>query len=181
VDRLFYAVAGQYQGRYRELRVIGDKKGDGSSLMIQRDPTLLPRLEARLPMPLRILYVTRNPFDNISTAGLRGRRDRPLGDAVAGFKRRYAVSERIREQPIPGRFLDVRSGEFVADPTGELDRICSFMELGASRDYLEACANIVNNRPSVTRGRVEWSDEAIEAVNRLIDRHDFLAGYSFEH
>jgi hypothetical protein len=83
--RYEYRVPGQWQGRWRRLRVIGDKKGGASTRRLQRSPELLEGLRATVRVPLRIVHVTRSPFDNIAAIHLmkRGRRsDATLEDAV---------------------------------------------------------------------------------------------------
>ncbi|MCA1614387.1 MAG: sulfotransferase, partial [Acidobacteria bacterium] len=62
-----YEVPGQWQGRRRSLRVIGDKKGGGSTMRLGADPRLLARLRRTVGVPVKLVHVVRNPFDNIST------------------------------------------------------------------------------------------------------------------
>ena len=50
-----FAVPGQWQGKYRKLRVIGDKKGGGSSRALAEDPDLLGRLRATLDLEMRFM------------------------------------------------------------------------------------------------------------------------------
>ena len=62
-----YEVPGQWQGRFSDLRVIGDKKGGTSSMLIGRRPGMLLQLEKTVPHPVRFIHVVRNPYDNIAT------------------------------------------------------------------------------------------------------------------
>ena len=62
-----YAVRGQGQGRYRQLKVIGDKKGAGTTSQLNKHRDLLRVLSGRLGKPLRVIHVYRNPYDNIAT------------------------------------------------------------------------------------------------------------------
>ena len=47
--------------------VIGDKKGGGTTKMLAQDSTLLKRLERIVEMPVDLIHVIRDPYDNIST------------------------------------------------------------------------------------------------------------------
>ncbi len=46
-----YEVPGQFQGRYRRLRVLGDKRGNSTAMELSRWPELLDRVAARRAGP----------------------------------------------------------------------------------------------------------------------------------
>ena len=62
-----YGVPNQWQGRFDRLEVIGDKKGGRSSTHLLRQPEALDQLRRVVGLPLRLVHVVRNPFDNIAT------------------------------------------------------------------------------------------------------------------
>lgn len=62
-----YAVPNQWQGRFERLRVIGDKKGGVSTRRLRARPELLQRLAETVGLPVKVIHVVRNPYDNIST------------------------------------------------------------------------------------------------------------------
>jgi hypothetical protein len=62
-----FQVPGQWQGRSQDLRIIGDKQGDGAVLRLKARPWLLDRLRRTVACRVRFLHVVRNPYDNIST------------------------------------------------------------------------------------------------------------------
>ena len=70
-----YQVPNGWQGRFETLRVIGDKRGDSAALWLGLHPDLLARLNSTTGVPLRLVHVVRNPFDNIAGlhAGTVGR------------------------------------------------------------------------------------------------------------
>jgi len=61
-----YAVPKGWQGQVRQLRVIGAKSGEKTSLRLGRDPGELNGLRRLVGAPVRLLHVTRNPFDCIA-------------------------------------------------------------------------------------------------------------------
>ena len=82
-----YHVPGQHQGRFDELRVVGDSRAGWSTRRLFDDPTLLHRLEELMrPSVVKFIHVVRNPFDNISTMMIRGERtqDNALDVYLAG-------------------------------------------------------------------------------------------------
>ena len=67
-----YAVPGQWQGRYAQLAVVGDKRGRATTARLATDPDLFDRLAATVKVPVSVLQVVRDPFDNIATMWRRG-------------------------------------------------------------------------------------------------------------
>jgi Sulfotransferase family/Glycosyltransferase sugar-binding region containing DXD motif len=175
-----YAVPGQWQGSVRRLRVIGSKHGDRTSSRLGRNPEELGLLKRRVRVPLRLLHVTRNPYDMIArmasmTRG--GTPERTVADAVEHVERLARVNEQVIARE---RVLTVRHEEFVADPGAGLRRICDFLRVEPEPEWLQACARLVFPSPQQARDVVEWTAEDREAVERLISAHDFFAGYGWE-
>jgi hypothetical protein len=76
--------------------------------------------------------------------------------------------------------LDVRHEDFVASPQSELTRICSFLELTATEDYLEACAAIVFKEPRQSRFSIDWTPEQLRQIQARMQSYSFLTGYTFQ-
>jgi hypothetical protein len=173
-----YTVPNQWQGRYRDLRVIGDKKGGGSSREFHANPELLDMLAAAVPIRRKFIHVIRNPFDNISTISKRMTPD--LRMAVALYFRMAQsvadVSRRLSKDDV----FDLKHEELILRPKQLLSDLCRFLGEEASPDYLDDCASIVREAPHKSRLTVEWTPEQKQKVQRHIDNFSFLAGYSFE-
>ena len=173
-----YEVPGQWQGRFSELRVIGDKKGGSSSMLLSRKPGLLERLKQALPERLRVIHVTRNPYDNIATMSRKDTRD------LAGAVRLYlelcrvnrAVSQALGEEAVH----HLRHEDLIAEPRAVLGRLCAFLGVPASEAWLAACARTVAQNPHRSRSEVQWPPQARAAIDRAIAEFDFLRGYSFD-
>jgi hypothetical protein len=171
-----YQVPGEWQGRHRRIHVIGDKMGASTNRQLQRRPELAQRLRALVRVPVRMIHVTRNPYDNIATMA------RYSGDSLPVtvdeyFSLCHGVAQlRARE---PSSVLDVRHEALIADPRSTLRGVCDFLGLDPSPAYVEACASIVFDAPRRTRFDVEWSDALIGEVSDRLGEHSFLAGYSF--
>jgi hypothetical protein len=176
-----YAVPGQWQGRFRRLRVVGDKDGARDNMILNRRPELLDRLERVMRARVRILHVVRNPYDTLATFL---KRDRAMGgsatvdEALALAVQALEAAEGIMRRVPAERVLTVRHEAFVSDPRQGMRKLCAFLGVDAPEDYVEACAGIVFAVPRKTREGVTWSPEHIEFVqDKLIARFDFLAGY----
>lgn len=176
-----YAVPGTWQGRHRRLRVIGDKKAGGSSLLLDRSPDLLSRLRRTVEVPVRVIHVVRNPFDNIATMALhsaRGRRVDLLVEADHYFMRCETVA-RVEGELTSDELFRTSHEEFVEKPWATLDALVRWLGLDPEPEHLAAC--VASVRPSAHRSRhkVEWSPEIRHAVERRMGTLPFLAGYSF--
>jgi hypothetical protein len=174
-----YAVPGQWQGKFRHIRIIGDKKGEGSTLRLRANPELLRRLRNVVGVPVKIIHVVRNPYDNISTIATRRRLS--LQDAIAHY---FALCDTVAttKTQIPNTDLfEIRHEAFVANPHGLLQELCRFLGMEATDDYLEACAGIVFQAPRQTRTGAQWYYELIRLVQDNIARFPFLQGYRYEN
>jgi Sulfotransferase family len=173
-----YDIPGQFQGRYERLRVLGDKRARSSALQIAEQPRLLDRVRREVGVPLKVLHVTRNPFDNIATEARRHKMS--LADATRWYEQICEAVDRVRPLLDGSELLDVRYEAFAADPRGSLTEICRFIDVEPSAEYLEACAAIVWPSTNRTRDAVPWTPAERNGVERLIEKFDVLGSYTFE-
>jgi len=180
-----YTVPGQWQGRFRRLEVIGDKKGGRSTRRLAESPALLGRLQRAVGVPVRFVHVQRHPLDNIATMFLR----RPdlsqapdpeaaLSATVDTYTLLCDTVARVKSTVGADSMLDLRSEDLLACPAGELTRLVGFLGLDAPGDYLEACAGILYAAPNRTRDRAPWTPALRARVAALTGRFDFLGAYS---
>lgn len=173
-----YSVPGQWQGRYARLDVIGDKKAAGSSLLIRRDPSILQRLQDLVRVPVRVIHVVRNPFDNIATMLRRGRGG--LTPTINSYFRLCEAPVIARSRLSSDNFVTVRHEHFLGDPRGALAKLCRFLGVDPPADFLHAAAQRVLPSPRRSRHQASWTPEAIRNVEQRMTSFDFLAGYSYD-
>jgi Sulfotransferase family len=181
-NKYLYGVEGQWQGRTRTLRVLGDKFSDRTTKRIGKNPEALPAFAREVGLPLRLIHVVRNPFDMVARIA-KSKLEEGSGEerrerATAYVGRLAELNDELiaaDEYPV----LTVRHESLVDDPQRELARMCEFLGVEAEPGYLDACAAIVFRSPQRTRDLLEWSPEQIAAVDRVIGRHAFFAGYTF--
>jgi hypothetical protein len=170
-----YAVPGQWQGRYRRLRVIGDKKGGRSARRLQADPELLSRLRELAGVPLRLVVNTRNPWDNI--ARIASRKRLGLDEAIARY---FVYAEGVAHaihSAAPDEAILFSHEDFVADPAAWLRRLAAFLGVESPAGWAESCASRVFESPRQARDEVEWTEPRRARVAEGVARFDFLAGY----
>lgn len=173
-----YEVPGQWQGRWRTLRVIGDKKGGNSTRRLDDRPQLLDQVRKVAGVPIRVVHVTRNPFDNIATMARRNRRD--LDDATTAYEGLVATVGRVRAELEPAELVDLRHEDLLAAPRDFLERLCGHVDLEIDDGYVEACSGLLFERPNKSRTGGDWTPERRARVEALIDATPFLAGYAFD-
>jgi hypothetical protein len=174
-----YVVPNQWQGKFRTLKVIGDKRGGLSTRSLALDPALLTRLRQTVGAKLRVIHIVRNPYDNIATICLR-RADQSLEKSIHEY---FALCRKvgdIKSRLEPAELIEMRHEAFVADPRGGLTDYCRLLGLDAPPDYLEDCAGTVFEAPRRTRFKVEWAAADIENVARQMEAFPFLVGYHFD-
>jgi len=176
VDRggYFYNVQNQWQGRYRDLKVIGDKYG-ADGLRIGENDRLWLRLQHLAGGCVRFLHVVRNPYDIISS--MRKRRNMSLEQRADLFFIKAEQAARSITRIGAQAVLEVRHESFVTDVRSELNRVCSFLGVQTTADYLDDCAAIVYSSPRQSRFSSPWTPELIASVAERMQAFDFLDGY----
>lgn len=179
-------VPGQWQGRSQRLRVIGDKKGDYSSVRLLRRPELFDQLRQLVEVPVQVVHVVRNPLDNIATMFRKGdashsdrARRSSLADAVADYFSLCEVCLRLMAAT-PGRFLSVHLEALIEQPGSTLEALCAHLGVSCSQEYQEACAGILFPSPRRSRDTAPWTPELIREVEERSRRFGFLSRYRLE-
>lgn len=182
-----YQVPNQWQGRFERLSLIGDKKGGLSTLRLDSKPGLLRKLRETVGVEVKFVHVVRNPYDNISTMlrdGITNRNleshERGLRYSIEDYFHRCAVVRDLKERTQDTDMFDLRHESLVEDPGLHLGRLCNFLDLEYSEQYLQDCASIVFESPTKSRYKVAWDADSIRTVRGRISEFDFLRGYSYE-
>lgn len=173
-----YAVPGQWQGKFSELKVIGDKKGGMTSLQIFRQPELINRLARTVRVPLRLVHIVRNPFDNIATMHRRSGRD--IATCTTRYFEHCRGSAIAMQSVGQDGSVTLRHEDFIADARGSMQMLSSFLGCAGPEDFLSATAALVRPASNPTRASAPWTDAEKGVVNERIHEFPFLEGYSFD-
>ncbi len=172
-----YEVEGQWQGRFRTLKVIGDKKGGVSAMRLTARPELLQQLADRVRLPIKLVRVLRNPFDNIATISRKDRMS--VDDAIDFYFDLHDTNNRVRDDD-PERVHTFRHEDLLKDPHAKITGMCHFVDLEPETDYLDACANLLFDSPNRARDKVEWSPAQRSRVEAEIAKRPLLREYTFD-
>jgi hypothetical protein len=188
-----------WQGRFRTLKVIGDKAGGSTSRVYRDHPKLFLQIYRSLVdtvrVPVRVIHVVRNPYDMIATRLLyrmssikrqkaqfnstnKTRNDKVIYQAFQGlYKEVMAVHDMMEACNLT--VLEIHNEEFIHNPRKEMKSVCEFLGLGCSESYLNMCEQMTYKNVSRTRDSVEWTTE----IKGLIETHmlqlPFFKRYSF--
>ena len=181
-------VPGQWQGRYNKLQVIGASKAGPSTQRLGKHPDLIDRLRRTVAKgtarrdtgaksDVKLIHVIRNPYDPISLMMMRSGRSQQ--DAIAHYFAYCRTLASIRAQTKPSHLFSVRYEELINEPRETVTKVCEFLNLTATDDYLDACLRILSPRPQQSRHQVDWNAENIDLVQQQIGQFDFLDGYAY--
>ena len=76
--------------------------------------------------------------------------------------------------------LEVHNHELVSHPEDTILKLCRFLEIECSSDYVKSCASKVFPELSRTRFNVDWSEEVKKLVQEHIRKYPFFRKYSYD-
>ena len=196
-------VSGGWQGRFTKLKVIGDKSGGQASKRYKNSPAMFVdayhQLQKTVGVPVRAIHVVRNPYDMISTEVLywRSNFNRPhLIKLNATEEHKYSnikslafhidrtlalmksAQTMIRDCNLT--VLEIHNVDFVHNPRDTMQRVCDFLDLECSEDYLQLSSNKAYTSVSRTRLLVEWPNNQRKRVFAEMHKYPSFKQYTFE-
>ncbi len=180
----FYGVPDQWQGRFTKLKVIGDKHGGGATLRIMAWPRILERLQKKVQVPVKIIHVFRNPFDNITTMARRAaENENSEPDLSLQIDKYFELCETVmtvRKNYRQFEMIEIKQEGFIQDPSGTLSQLCQFLNLEPNDEYLKACAGIVYTSRNKSRNNLDWPKEMRQRVETRMPEFPYLKEYRFD-
>ncbi|KFI23328.1 sulfotransferase family protein [Nitrosococcus oceani] len=176
-----YFVPNAWQGNYTRIRVLGDKKGGGTSRILNQNPALLDQLYECFAEKLHVISIIRNPFDNLSAMAYRRQRTIDNGLIDHYFRNASAILK-VRSRLPDEQFLLLRHEDFVLDPQLYLERLFAFLGCSAPPPLLGNCIRIINPVSHARRYKTAWPAKAKKKVLERMATAEFSAlfrGYRF--
>lgn len=174
-----YAIDGLWQGRYRNLKVIGDKKGGGSSRHLQAKPNIIEKLRKEMELPIKLIHIVRHPLDNIATHKRKWSVQPSLQEAIDSYFRRVEANAKLQSEVEEHEWCELSHEQFIENPEASLTTLIEFLEVEPHEDYIKAAASKVFNSPSNSRNKIDWPQEMIDQVAERSQKYDFLKDYEF--
>ena len=171
-----YSIDGQYQGKVKRLRVLGDKKGNGTIRIIRKYPEVLTLLD-KFKVPVKFIHVIRNPYDNIATRAKRN--NTSLRFAAKGYFKNMEVITRIT-QNTTFEVQHVLLEDLIYKPEATLNSLITSLDLERpTENYLNACKERLFSKPKETRFDYSWDPMLVNFISKKIKHYEFLK--RFQH
>ena len=202
----YVIVPNQWQASCESLQVIGIKNSLPLAETLATEDTLQKLMENLKKIGIRrlkFIFTVRNPYDMIATDVIYWAKNKRLRtvtpndiNKILDYKVRISfpdmckASAKIFELMKPNRlifpttsnkniFLN-RHEDVVASPTKQLSKLCKFLKVPVTRDYLDDCASVIRKNANKSRYELDWSDEQKEEVAKIIRKYDFFSNYSWD-
>jgi len=177
-DSYDYTIEDEWQGKWDEIHVIGDKSGGLTTRMIAGDFSLAAQLIDRVQLPVKWVHVIRNPFDMISTSCKR-KRTKPSRNACRILLQRCRINERIINSVGRGNVATIRHENLLRSPKIVIRQLCKFLGLEQYNNYVKNAASIVYSEAHQSRHEVSWPKSLIKFLEAGIGSVPHLRGYSW--
>lgn len=165
----------EWNGRHKDLKVIGDKCGWDC---LDR-PKSTETLERRLGIPVKTICLLRNPFDLISSMYLGHKKSRKRKDEPSLVKQIEDIkilTERL-DSLINSNTLVVKLEDLIFNPIDNIKNIFKFLTLNEYLPTLLAAQGVLFKSPKSQRNRVPWKRKEVSEVFNLINKYEFYKGY----
>jgi hypothetical protein len=176
-----YAIPGEWNGRFKQLLVIGDKKGGGSSKFFSKKPEVFDSVGLTIGLPVKYVHVMRNPYDMISTL-FRKSQNPKTGDiriAIEKFIKRIERTDKIKKSINGVDWHDMYHEEVLAKPEETITSLFRFLGLDVPEGFIENCKKVIYPNPHKSRFDVTWTAEDIDFVANELARFDHFSCYSY--
>ena len=188
-----------HQGTYvSHVDVIGDKNGGHTGALLYHDPLewdkIINKLKSLVNIPFKVIYVIRNPYDNIASGQLYKSKSYHMssvrrsnetfdiggGKVLAGqIDRHFAVHKAIMDakEQYNMDMLEVHGKDLVEDPHATITKLCNFLGVSCSDTYIQGCSDTLFKTESKTRYKIKWTKDLISKVEDYIIKYDNLLRY----
>ena len=187
-----FNIDGSWQGRFTELKVIGDKSGRSAVVEYIKDRD--QQLAATVNVPIKVLQVVRNPLDMIATKVLFTGSPTKTTKVNATVEHKYRNFGLINKaathfvnftKEIIGMIydvglspLEVHCEDLISHPSKTISDICQFLDLECSPDYLQMCVDKTFKNVSESRHLVDWDPNTLPSLIEQLRSFPFFKKYN---
>lgn len=172
-------------GKTEHLQVIGDKKGSGTTQQLIKDIHALDTFSDFVQLPLKIIHVTRNPFDIITTkAGYKDLKTVPVtANSIAESSAVIYAEAKMNQQLIDAGLNNIHSFShecLVENPEATLQKLFDFLDLEINTSFIQQISKNLFGQVNQSRKKYAWSAAEIQQVNDSIIQLPIFSNYSYE-
>ena len=177
-DQRYISVPNQYQGRFKQLKVIGVKLSLLNTIILLEDNILenFKRKLEKSKIALKFIFTVRNPYDIVATI----KRIRPNKNGYSIVMNACERNMRVLKQIDTREIFISRHEDMVKDPSEQLTKLCDFLRVPIPTGYLEDCASQIAEECYRSRFEYDWPKDEKQKVASLIKKYNFFSGYDWD-
>ena len=179
----YLLVPNQYQGRFESPKVIGIKHSYHNVECLSNNTVLKDfkkKIEER-GINLKFILAVRNPYDMSSLRARKLKRERQTVDNGIKFIKRLSKGNmEIRKHIHPKDVFISKHEDMLENPSQHLTKLCDFLQVQVSPDYLDSCTSRIVRDPHRRRFEFDWTLKERKEVASLIEEYDFFSGYDWD-
>ena len=180
------------------ISVIGDKSGGMTAQVFRKNRkhfiSLYQDLQNTVQMPIHVIHVVHNPYDNIATMLLYNEHQKFSVNETHKYEDEEGLDNQINSYfhqvrsvvkmigELKLQVTEVHSKEFIANPKATLRRLCLRLvrHINCSGEYLHTCAErTLPQNLSVDHCMVKWTPSLIDKVHHNMQKYKHQQRYSF--
>ena len=192
------------QGQFEDhIDIIGDKSGRHLSMLLYDETYNISKtfgiLRKQLRMDIYVIRVVRNPYDNIATHAIyhsndqsnklkkmRGLRntslievsEKTLSKSSVEYFRLYYASEKVKAAA--DKTTDIHCSDLIGNPREAMVKLCNFLDIQCSEDYISKCASHVFTEESHTSKLINWPPEVKDNIQNKLDSIPIFKAYNYK-
>ena len=177
-SKKYVFVPDQYQGRFKQLKVVGIKASmkNVHYLLLSKILENLKRKFEESKIALKFILIVRNPYDIVATI----KRINPKRDSYSIVKNLCEFNMRILTRIDTRDVFISRHEDMVKEPSKQLTKLCDFLQVSIPTGYLDNCVSQVVGEPHRSRFEYDWPEDEKQRVASLIKKYDFFSGYDWD-
>ena len=181
--------------------MIGDKRGDFTADMMAKNfstwESVFLKLKSTISLPIKVVRVIQNPYDNIATIILikcRGSIGIQIKDIKESNKTFSCNHPDLVDSEINEYFqllykdakakhnleiIETHGQDLTANPKKVVSEICSFLQVTCDDNFLTLCRDKIFPTESKTHYKFNWKGEQISKIKENTNRFSNLHRYDF--
>lgn len=177
-----YAIPDEWNGRFAEIKVIGDKKGGGSTKFFSKKAEIFDIVDSGFGVPVKYVHVMRNPFDIIATLYKKRKVSSPdkMGQMIEKCLQHIGKVEAIRLKVSPEHWQDIYHESLLSFPEGTISELFRFFGLETPSGFVENCMKLLYKNPHRSRFDIDWKEDEIAYVSAKLQGYERFAAYTFD-
>lgn len=179
-------IQSEWSGTWRDrLLVAGNKMGwEFTGPWMSRRRDYFTKFQNTMDMPIKLVHVIRNPYDNIASWALAKQKDRYT--SAGKLRKARSIEDCIRdyekhidatlELDLP-RVLEVHIEDFCNNVYASLKELCLFLDIPLEDQWTIDCSKAVFTEPRTRQHSIQWTNEQIESIENIINKAPWLYRY----